>query len=192
MQGGAHQWSPLGGIVDFLRNELPKKVPVDIDETTLSQSHCNSVVICTVSSRLFPALPASQACDYVRCRTGSAAWNGIFILQTADYAHYLPTVRPMRLRDKITSPGADHRWPAMNFGESKGRGFDQVVILPTEPIRRWLSDPATDLKPQSRSPKGEEYESSPGHHRSPRFLILLMFWLRSAREPSCKRNCYRR
>jgi hypothetical protein len=140
-----------GGIVDLLRNELPKKVPVDIDETTLNRSHRNSAVICTVSSRLFPALPASQACDRVRCRTGPAAWNGVFILRTADYAHYLATVRPMQLRDKITSPGVDHRWPAMNFGESKGRGFDHVVILPTEPMRRWLSDPAMDLKPQSRA-----------------------------------------
>src|SRR5690606_37947100 len=61
-----------GGIVDLLRNELPKKVPLDIDETTLNRSHRNSAVICAVSSRLFPALPASQACDCVRCRTGSA------------------------------------------------------------------------------------------------------------------------
>jgi DNA helicase-2/ATP-dependent DNA helicase PcrA len=140
-----------GGIVDFLRNELPKKVPVDIDETTLNRSHRNSAVICTVSSRLFPVLPASQACDCVRCRTGSAAWNGAFILRTADYAHYLATVRPMQLRDKITSLGVDQRWPAMNFGESKGRGFDHVVILPTEPMRLWLSDHATNLKPQSRA-----------------------------------------
>ena len=140
-----------GGIVNFLRNELPRKVPVHIDETTLNRSHRNSAVICAVSSRLFPALPASQACDCVRCRAGLAARNDVFILRTADYAHYLATVQPMQLRDKITSPGVDHRRPAMNFGESKGRGFDHVVILPTEPMRRWLSDPAIDLKPQTRA-----------------------------------------
>lgn len=140
-----------GGIVEFLRNELPKKVPVDIDETTLSRSHRNSAVICAVSSRLFPALPASQACECVRCRTATATGTGVFILRTADYTHYLETVRPMQLRDKITSLGVDRRWPAMNFGESKGRGFDHVVILPTEPMRRWLSDPTTELKPQSRA-----------------------------------------
>lgn len=140
-----------GGIVDFLRNELPNKVPVDIDETTLNRSHRNSAVICEVSSRLFPDLPASQACDCVRCRAGSAAWTGVFILPTVDYAHYLATVRPTQLRDKITSPGVDHRWAAMNIGESKGRGFDHVVIQPTKPMRLWLSDPATILKPQSRA-----------------------------------------
>lgn len=140
-----------GGIVDFLRNELPNKVPVVIDETTLSRSHRNSAIICAVSSRLFPALPASQACDCFRCRTESAAWTGVFILRMADYDHYMTAVRPMQLRDKITSPGVDHRWPVMNFGESKGRGFDHVVILPTEPMRLWLSDAETKLKPQSRA-----------------------------------------
>ncbi|MGB8816826.1 MAG: UvrD-helicase domain-containing protein [Rhizobiaceae bacterium] len=140
-----------GGIADFLRNELSKKVPVDIDETTLNRSHRNSAVICAVSSRLFPALPASKACECVQCHAESAAGSGDFILQMTDYTHYLATVRPMQLRDKITSPGVDRRSPAMNFGESKGRGFDHVVILPTEPMRLWLANPATDLKPQSRA-----------------------------------------
>lgn len=140
-----------GGIVDFLRNELPKKVAVTIDETTLNRSHRNSAVICEVSSRLYPAQPASQACECVRCRTATGAGTGVFILRMADYAHYLATVQPMQLRDKISSPGVDYRWPVMNFGESKGRGFDHVVILPTEPMRLWLSDPATDLRPQSRA-----------------------------------------
>jgi DNA helicase II / ATP-dependent DNA helicase PcrA len=139
-----------GGIVDFLRSELPK-VQVDIDETTLNRSHRNSATICAVSSRLFPALPVSQPCECVGCRTGMAAGAGAFILRMADYAHYLATVRPVQLRDKITSRGVDCRLPAMNFGESKGRGFDHVVILPTDPMRLWLRDPATNLKPQSRA-----------------------------------------
>lgn len=140
-----------GGIVDFLRNKLPRKVPVDIDETTLSRSHRNSAVICAVSSRLFPTLPASQACECVQCRKGAESGAGAFILQMSDYTHYMAEVQPMQLRDKINSAGVDNRFSAMNFGESKGRGFDHVVILPTEPMRRWLSDPTTDLKPQSRA-----------------------------------------
>ena len=38
----------------------------------------------------------------------------------------------------------------MNFGESKGRGFDQVVILPTGP-QKWLADRQTTLAAQSRA-----------------------------------------
>lgn len=146
-----HQKYADGGILDFLRTELPKKIPIDIDETTLNRSHRNSAVICAVSSRLFPALPVSQACDCARCRPPPPPGAGVFILQKADYAHYLATVRPMQLRDKVTSSGVDHRSPAMNFGESKGRGFDHVVIVPTGPMRDWLTDPASELKPQSRA-----------------------------------------
>ena len=138
-----------GGIVAFLRQELPKKVTIEIDETTLNRSHRNSVEICAVSSRLYPDLSASQACECVQCRAPSKM-AGLYILQTADYAHYLATVRPMQLRDRIDSAGVDRQSPAMNFGESKGRGFDHVVIIPTEPMRRWLSK-GGELKPQSRA-----------------------------------------
>lgn len=140
-----------GGIVDFLRKELPKKVAIEIDDTTLNLSHRNSAIICEISSMLYPALPASQACDCKRCRDQPVTVKGAYILPPADYSHYLATVRPMQLRDKISSKGVDHRAPAMNFGESKGRGFDHVVILPTAPMRAWLSNPATDLKAQSRA-----------------------------------------
>ena len=57
----------------------------------------------------------------------------------------------MQLRDKINSAGVNSRFPAMNFGESKGRGFDHVVILPTEPMRNWLADPMAKLQPQARA-----------------------------------------
>jgi superfamily I DNA/RNA helicase len=69
----------------------------------------------------------------------------------ADYPQYLATVRPMQLRDKITSSGVDPASPVMNFGESKGRGFDHVVILPTGPMQKWLADPQTALAAQSRA-----------------------------------------
>lgn len=140
-----------GGIVEFLRAELPRKVPVEIDETTLNRSHRNSASVCAISSSLFPALPASQACDCDSCRSAAPPHAGLFVVRTADRARYLAAVRPMQLRDKITSAGVDQRFPAMNFGHSKGRGFDHVLILPTEPMRKWLSNPAFDLKPESRA-----------------------------------------
>ncbi len=141
-----------GGIIDFLRDEIPKKFPVEIDDTTLNRSHRNSAAICAVSSQLYPTFQASQACNCVRCRKEiMPGTKGVFILRIADYAHYLELVRPMQLRDKVTSPGVDYNFPVMNFGEAKGRGFDHVVILPTDPMRRWISDQNIDLKPQSRA-----------------------------------------
>ena len=139
-----------GGIADFLRT-LPKKLKIEVDEASLNRSHRNSAAICVVSSRLFPKFAATQACECATCRRSAPACAGVFILRIADYAHYLATVRPVQLRDKITSSGVDPSSPAVNFGESKGRGFDHVVILPTGPMKKWLADPNSDLAAQSRA-----------------------------------------
>lgn len=139
-----------GGIADFLRT-LPQKLKIDIDDASLIRSHRNSTLICEVSSRLFPAFAATQACDCTSCHHVLPAHRGVFLLRKADYGEYLATVRPMQLRDKITSSGVDLAAPVMNFGESKGRGFDHVVILPTRPMQKWLADPQTALPPQSRA-----------------------------------------
>ena len=140
-----------GGIVAFLLKELPKKIAVKVDDMSLNRSHRNSAAICAVSSRLFPELSATQACACAGCRSTPPRGAGVFLLRIADYDHYLTTVKPMQLRDKVTSSGIDKRSPAMNFGESKGRGFDHVVILPTGPMQKWLIDPRTELKAQSRA-----------------------------------------
>lgn len=139
-----------GGIADFLR-ALPQKLKIEIDDASLSRSHRNSAVICAVSSRLFPAFSATQACDCTSCRQLPPAHTGIFLLRKADYAEYLASVRPMQLRERITSSGVDLGSPVMNFGESKGRGFDHVVIVPTRPMQKWLVDPETPLAAQSRA-----------------------------------------
>lgn len=139
-----------GGIADFLRT-LPQKLKIEIDDASLNRSHRNSAAICAVSSRLFPKLSATQACDCASCRQSPPTHAGVFLLRMADYAQYLATVRPMQLRDKITSSGVDPAWPVMNFGESKGRGFDHVVILPTVPMQKWLANPQAALAAQSRA-----------------------------------------
>jgi superfamily I DNA/RNA helicase len=139
-----------GGIANFLRT-LPKMLKIEIDDASLNRSHRNSAAICAVSSRLFPAFAATQACACASCRQPPSAHAGVFLLRRADYPQYLATVRPIQLRDKITSSGVDPASPAMNFGESKGRGFDHVVILPTGPMQKWLADPQATLAAQSRA-----------------------------------------
>ena len=73
------------------------------------------------------------------------------MVRRADYARYVETYRPLQLPDKITSHGVDQRFPAMNFGESKGCGFDRVIILPTGPMLKWLRDVNEPLKPRTRA-----------------------------------------
>lgn len=139
-----------GGIAAFLQT-LPKKLKIEVDLTSLSRSHRNSALICAVSSRLFPEFAAATACDCAACRQAVPANAGAFIINLSDYAHYLAAVRPLQLRDAVDSAGIDPSAPAMNFGESKGRGFDHVVILPTTPMKKWLADHTSELKPQSRA-----------------------------------------
>lgn len=139
-----------GGIADFLRT-LPKKLKIEVDDASLNRSHRNSAAICAVSSRLFPKFAATQACECASCRCPPPANAGVFILRICDYAHYLATIRPLQLRDRITSGGVDPSSPAMNFGESKGCGFDHVVILPTGPMKKWLADPDSKLAAHSRA-----------------------------------------
>lgn len=139
-----------GGIVKFLQVEL-RNIPFAIDNATLGRSHRNSASICAASSRLYPELPASTACECEKCRASAPPHRGLFLIAASDYAHYVATVRPMQLRDKSTSAGVDSFSPVMNFGESKGRGFDHVLIVPTKPMKAWLKDPASPLAAQSRA-----------------------------------------
>ncbi|ANP88254.1 hypothetical protein BA011_22625 [Rhizobium leguminosarum] len=136
-----------GGIAGFLRNELPRKVPIEIDETTRSRSHRSSAVTCAVS--LYPAFPASKAVS-----VGSVTQERLAL---APLSSKWPTTLTTWRRSADAAARQDHQHRRRSsiarhdFGESKGRGFDHVVILPTEPMRCWLSDPASDLKPQSRA-----------------------------------------
>lgn len=140
-----------GGIVNFLKNELPKAVSVEIDEATLNVSHRNNAAICELSSQLYPDLPVCEACQCENCRDNTFEHTGIYIVRKVDYPAYLAAIKPMQLREKTTSIGVNCQWPAMNFGESKGRGFDHVAILPTQPMQHWITNTNQYLKPTSRA-----------------------------------------
>ncbi len=139
-----------GGIVAFLQEELPKRVRIEIDQHTLAVSHRNNAEICRIASKLYPGLNASEACACQECRR-AVEHHGLFIVKPTDYGRYLDLYKPMQLRDKVTTKGINPRFPAMNFGESKGRGFDRVIIRPTTPMLEWLRDSGVDLTPQTRA-----------------------------------------
>jgi hypothetical protein len=140
-----------GGIREFLGAELPKKIKFEIDDKTLGVSHRNSAAICGVSSRLYPKFAATIACDCAVCRPGIDLTPGLFIVRAADKAKYLDQYRPVQLRYNVTSKGPDVRFPALNFGESKGLGFDHVIIFPTDDMAAWMKNNTTKLAPQTRA-----------------------------------------
>ncbi|MEO3429269.1 UvrD-helicase domain-containing protein [Pelagibius sp. CAU 1746] len=140
-----------GKLVQFLRKELPKKVAVEIDDVSLNVSHRNCGEICSLASKLYPDLRPSTACTCDACRDIEVDGSGVFIVRPIDYGRYMEAFRPIQLRDNVTAKGIDRRFPAMNFGESKGLGFDRGIILPTQDMLRWLLNPDQKLKPQTRA-----------------------------------------
>jgi DNA helicase-2/ATP-dependent DNA helicase PcrA len=140
-----------GKLLDFLRAELPKRIQYEVDDTTLNASHRNSAAICVASSKLYPALQATIACECEKCRSPVLEGAGLFIVRKHNHAEYMQRFQPMQLRSNSATKGVDPLLQVLNFGESKGLGFDRVIIYPTDNMVRWMKNNARDLKDQTRA-----------------------------------------
>lgn len=116
-----------GKIKEFIQNEC-KKIAVEIDEDTLNCSYRNNELICQFSSTLFPnyAIPSSG-------QNNEVEHKGIFFVKESDINIYLTQYQPLQLRIN-RGKQVNTNFAVMNFGESKGLGFDRVLIYPTKPI----------------------------------------------------------
>ena len=116
-----------GKIKEFIQNEC-KKIAVEIDESILNCSYRNNELICRFSSKLFPnySVPSSNQNDEV-------GHKGIFFIKESDIDIYLAQYQPLQLRIN-RGKQVNTNFAVMNFGESKGLGFDRVLIYPTKPI----------------------------------------------------------
>lgn len=133
-----------GKIKNFIQNEC-KKNDVEIDETSLNCSYRNNDIICNFSSKLFPEYSVTSS-----NQTDNVEHKGIFLIKKADTESYLQKYNPLQLRDKRTVE-VNNKFLVMNFGESKGLGFDRVLIYPTSPMKKWLLNFKEELKSNSRS-----------------------------------------
>jgi len=116
-----------GKIKEFIQNEC-KRITVEIDEESLNCSYRNNDLICQFSSILFPdyIAPISKQNDEVEHK-------GIFFIKENDIDNYLAKYKPLQLRvDRRRRVNLAYQ--VMNFGESKGLGFDRVLIYPTKSI----------------------------------------------------------
>lgn len=146
-----HQKYSNGNILEFFKTKLPKKIKFCIDETTLRFSHRNNSDICALSSQLYPHLPATEPCCCPECRQMEVPHSGLYIVQPQLVEKYLMSVQPLQLRYSSETAGVDPRFPVLNFGESKGCGFDHVLIYPTKDMADWLWDRSTDLASGTRA-----------------------------------------
>jgi DNA helicase II / ATP-dependent DNA helicase PcrA len=140
-----------GGVADFIRAELPRRVTCEIDCTSLMTSHRNSIAICELSSKLYPKLTAATACKCSDCRRPTPVDAGLFIVRRKDLPRYLATRRPVQLRWSSTVKIASLDLPTLTFGRSKGLGFDRVIIYPTKEMMDWLKNAQSNLKAETRA-----------------------------------------
>lgn len=133
-----------GGVLSYVRDHCAG-LGCEVDSVSLSCSFRCHPDICSLSNELYPALPStsSSQCE----NTGH---DGVFVVRAPDVDRYLKRFTAVQLRRDarvVVSKAA----PTLNFGQSKGLGFDRVLIYPTEKMRSWLQDRTTSLPPKTRA-----------------------------------------
>lgn len=131
-----------GQIINFLNDN---KLKFELDTETLNGSYrCNSS-ICEYASKLYPSFPATVS----KCEYGSIK-QGVYLIQEKDVDRYLQEYHAVQLRYDIKTKG-NQNYQIYNFGNSKGLTFDNVLIYPTEEMRKWIVNHNNILKPTTCS-----------------------------------------
>ena len=118
------------------------------DRQTLSGCHrCNQGIL-DLANSLFPEYAAARSVRDV-CQEDELL-PCVHIVSNKSACSYIEQWNPSVLRNDVRTSVADNCHP-QNFGASKGRTYDRVLIYPTGPIKDWLGDSTRDLKPQARS-----------------------------------------
>lgn len=92
---------------------------------------CNQA-ICDFADALYPELPQTTSRN-----TEQTPHDGIFQIGKADVDDYVSTYQPTVLRYRVNTNTMGHK--AINFGLSKGRTYDRVLIFPTNPMKKYLT-----------------------------------------------------
>ena len=116
---------------------LERKGQITIDTTSLNTNYRSLPEICIFSNTIYPEYPEvnSQNIEFEGHR-------GLFWIREEDIEEYITVTNAVILRyDKKTK--VDTKYMCVNFGESKGRTFNHVIIYPTEGILKWLCNGKT-------------------------------------------------
>jgi DNA helicase II / ATP-dependent DNA helicase PcrA len=120
--------------------------------------------ICDFADHLFPEMQATESRNLIL--TGH---DGVFALKESDVSNYMSKYNPQPLRlmrTKKIIPG----FP-MNFGESKGKGFQRTIIFPHENLMKMLrSGQISDLG-DSEETKSKVYVGITRAHQSVAFVV---------------------
>jgi DNA helicase-2/ATP-dependent DNA helicase PcrA len=139
-----------GFIKDYLLEKCKSLIGDNIDETTLNVSHRNDTEICLFSSKLYPKFPSPNSCECSNCRDLTIEHKGIYLVQKKDIQNYVLNYKPIEIGwNKKMKPINPVNY--FNFGESKGLGFDDVLIYPTNDMIEWLKNHNYNLKNETRA-----------------------------------------
>lgn len=139
-----------GKICEFVTRKCRRRENVTIDEVTLTKSHRNNRAICDYSSLLYPGFPKTEPCDCIDCHPAGIEHQGVFVVKSSKVYDYLVKYQPMQLRNSKRT-NVDKRFSVRNFGVSKGKSYDRVLIYPTDPIKAWLFDHNENLAFKTRA-----------------------------------------
>lgn len=101
-----------------------------IQEELKGNYRCNQA-ICDAASRLYPSMSPMKSLS-----TSSTGHDGVFSVPRHGFDAYISEYKPLILRySKRADSG---RYPAINFGVAKGMQCNRVLIVPTNPIKKYL------------------------------------------------------
>lgn len=129
------------GMIDWFE-ELQKLDRLQIIEK--NECHRCNQQICDFADALFPEYEKTKSLN-----NQVTAHDGIFEIKASDVAAYIGTHCPVILRWNKASNTMG--LPAINFGASKGRTYDRVLIFPTKPMVDYVQNrDVTKLKDPSK------------------------------------------
>lgn len=139
-----------GMIKKYVETKCYKRDNILVDECSLSLSHRNNQAICDFSSMIFPSLPKIEPCQCPDCHNAMTDHQGVFIVKSSYLEDYLLRYMPVQLRHDIRTV-TNKRYQCLNFGQSKGKTYDRVVIYPTGDMKKWIKDKRANLADETRA-----------------------------------------
>jgi DNA helicase-2/ATP-dependent DNA helicase PcrA len=135
-----------GKIKCFIEEECKRPIECNVDTTTLNCSHRNNNQICEFSHKLYApeGYDKISPCECSGCRTYDVDDEGIYLVKSKDVDAYLQKYNPIQLRWSV-SRKVNLNYSVYNFGESKGKTFERVIIYPTDKMEKWVYRNSTSL-----------------------------------------------
>lgn len=133
-----------GKIQEFVAKECQHVI--ETDSSSLGASFRNNQFICDFANRLFPEHPRVTSASIL---ANDIQHQGVFLVRERSVPEYIRKYNPVILRNSTITEVAQG-CSIFNFGESKGKTFERVLIYCSQPILNWLNNNNSLLRFYSR------------------------------------------